>query len=234
MERIKGVAFLICLVSILAIPSGLKAQALITGIEVDSRDQGFGYLGLLWDKGVSEGRWVVGKVFTGHLRYTFRSNGKELDAKSTMVIPSIGLRGKRGETAFTLSAGADIRRTEKEKVGGGKERDDEVGLSLQGEVDSWWEGLRNMSIILSYSTIDNFFWGRLRLKGAVISRDPHHLLIGVEFVAMGNEDFNAFQVGGIVELMKIASGSILLKAGYKDTSETPAGGYTGLEIYIPF
>lgn len=240
MERIKRIV-IVFLFSMILYPNGNCSGEeistdFIAGTEVSSKDQVFGYIGVGLTKPVKENLSIVGRVFSGYLKYTFESDSKKLAAEISMVIPSVGIRLKKDDITLTGSAGLDLKRSEKETISGDKDVDNNVGIFIQGEVDVWGKGLKNLGIIASYSSIDNFFWGRVRAKKGILKLGGHkNLLIGAEFVGMGNNNFNATQAGGVLELLNTSSSlSFLLKGGYKHTSDISDSGYGGVELYYRF
>lgn len=232
----KSTIALLCIVALLPVSkcsSGEITTEVMAGSEVDSKDQGFSYLGMVIGKPVNTEYAVIGRIFSGYLKYNFESAGKTLSAEVPILTPSIGIRTKRNDITLTGYAGLDMRRTNRETISGGEEHTDATGISIQGEMDMWGQGLRNLNIIANYSSIDSFFWGRVRAKKGVSEIGSHsNLLLGAEFVGMGNDDFTAAQAGFLLELSSSSPNlSLLLKGGYKYTSTYNDSIYGGLEFY---
>jgi len=237
MMRVKKITIaLLCIAALLPVGicrSSETTTEVMAGSEVDSKDQGFSYLGIVIAKPVSEGYSIIGRLFSGYLKYNFESAGKTLSAEVPMLTPSIGIRSKIDDITLTGYMGLDMRRTDRETVSGGKEHTDATGISIQGEVDMWGQGLKNLNVIANYSSIDSFFWGRIRAKKGIAEIGSHsNLLVGAELVGMGNNDFTAAQTGLLLELSRSSPNlSLLLKGGYKYTSTYNDSIYGGLEFY---
>ncbi len=208
----------------------------IGGSEWDGRSGSFAYLGTGIQRAVSRRYSLTGKVFYGDLKYQFDSAGETLGATVPIFNAQAGLSFKGDWYVLSGSAGVDLRKTEKELAAGGTQTDNEAGAAIQAETYMWGQGKKSFGIILSYSTIDDFFWARARAKKGVY--EPARgldLNIGVELVGMGNSDFSSVQAGAIIELYKHAWDlSFLIKGGIKDSSGIGSTGYGGFEIYKGF
>jgi hypothetical protein len=170
------------------------------------------------------------------LKYKFDSDGTTLAAKMPIVTPSVGLKYDGEGYTIGGSVGVDFRRPEKEQVGGGTETSSETGVSLQVEAYRWFREKKSIGVIVSFSTIDEFFWARARgKKGVYKTGGGKDLFAGVELIAMGNSDFSATQAGGFIEAVSPSGDfSVLLKAGFKNSSVFNTGGYGGIEFYKSF
>lgn len=206
------------------------------GSELDAKGQSFSYLGVSAAAPIDQSFSLIGRVFTAYLRYKFESANMELTADVPMVIPAVGIRYKKDSLSLTGAAGLDLRRVEKERVDGGKDRESKTGLSLQGEFDIWGDDMKNLNLLASYSTIDDFYWLRGRTKKKVYEFGKGMpFLFGVEAAGMGNSDFSASQIGVVGEVLNTATSlSILVKGGYKETTSFGGSGYTGIELYYRF
>ncbi len=208
----------------------------IGGAEWDGHSGSFVYMGTGIQRAVSERYSLTGKVFYGNLHYRFDSAGETLGAKVPIFNAQAGLSFKGDWYVLGGSAGVDLRKTKKELAAGGTQTDNEAGAAIQAETFMWGPGKKSLGIILSYSTIDDFFWGRARAKKGVYEPAQGLVLnLGGELVGMGNSDFSSVQAGVIVELYKNAGDlSFLVKGGIKDSSGYGSTGYGGLEIYKGF
>ena len=210
----------------------------ISGGEWDGRDGSFVYLGTRVDRPLSgdERYSLNSKVFYGNLKYKFDSFGTELTAKVPILNISGGISFKGDRYVLGAGAGIDIRKTERELIGGGTETDNETGVSLQLEASFWGNDKLTLSSIVSYSSIDDFFWARGRAKKGVYEvAGGTDLTLGIELIGMGNSDFSSMQAGLIAELYKNPSKlSVLVKGGIKKPSDLSSTGYAGIEFYKGF
>lgn len=216
-------------------PSRAAETEVLAGIDANTEGEGFGYIGTGLLLPVT-GQWIVlTRVMGGYLRYKFESEGSLLTADSPSVTPSVGLRHHLNGRTATLLIGADLRQVDREGAPGKPGTTDrDAGIFLQGEGDMWVRSA-NMAVIASYSSIDDFFWSRGRVKHPVAHLalfGENILSLGGEAVGMGNADFNAVQLGGIVEFHHSASHlSLTLKGGYRHASSLDDSGYGGIELY---
>ena len=61
------------------------------------------------------------------------------------------------------------------------------------------------------------------------------LRLGLEFIGQGNRDYNAFQVGPVVELCTLSrNASVAFHGGYKNSSGISNSAYGGIELYYGF
>lgn len=207
----------------------------IAGFERDGRGQGFAYTGLIASRPASGRYGLVRKLFVGRLSYSFRSGGRELGGRQTMVLPAAGARLTEGDCTVTWSVGADLRESRVERLRRPPLRSRDAGVSFQVEAYRWGRGFSSVSFIASFSTVDGFLWARLR-AGHGIGRLGGHIRLsgGWEAVIMGNDAFNAAQSGLVVELADTSTTlSVLVKAGLKSASVYDTW-YWGLELYRRF
>jgi hypothetical protein len=107
-------------------------------------------------------------------------------------------------------------------------------LVLQAELDKWLQTATNLSLIASYSTQNQYTWGRGRIKQeSSLSSIP--IRIGFEVVGQGNADYHATQFGPMLELCTLSrQASITFHGGYKRSSGDSTSKYGGVEVYIGF
>ncbi len=210
----------------------------ISGAEWDGKSGSFVYLGGGVERPISsdERYSLTTKLFYGNLKYKFDSFGTELMAKVPILTMMGGVSFKGKNYVLGAGAGIDIRKTERELVGGGTETDNKTGASVQIEALTWNDSKRVLSAIASYSTIDDFFWARGRAKKGVYEMDGGtELNLGIELLGMGNSDFSSMQAGLIAELYEDPSKlSVLIKGGIKKSSDLSSTGYAGIELYKGF
>ena len=188
--------------------------------EVDDEGQSFIYLGA-----ATEGT-IFFNVFAGYLQYEFEDDDILRDATIKSITPALGIK-KEGPLTLTLAAGPILREKEEEQDDG-DDRTTEVGGFVQFG-SYYWGNKGTFEGLVSYTTLDDFFWGRIRGKRKTVGR----LYAGAEFFLMGNSDFDSWGLGPLLEF-RGDKASILLKGGYKHTSTFNDGMYTGIELFTSF
>ncbi len=208
------------------------------GAEVTSEGEAVEYFSVGMMRTLSEPKWIIlGRVLGLHVDYKFEVEDEVLEGELSSVTPYIGIRrlfdGYDG--SISLLSGPDIEWVEQEHTDAPARKERKNGISVQGELDKWWPSERNLSLILNYKSVDDFFWGRLRVKDGILKLGDGSLFVGVEGVGMGNADFGALQIGALTELTNVVSNlSVALKAGYKHSSSFTESAYTGIEFYFSF
>jgi hypothetical protein len=216
-----GYAFLIFAVSIFfLLASSAESAGLFTGAEVDDESQRFLYAGAQTD-----GKYFL-QIFAADLNYDFKDNGIIREATSKWITPAIGFR-TRGSLSLSVVAGPTFREKKEEQSSGTTTVRDSGGFFQVGGY--FWKEDMNIEFLASYTNLDNFLWGRLRAKKRI--RDS--FFMGAEVFGMGNQDFNGWGVGPLLELRK-GKAAFTLKAGYKNTTTYGGGLYAGLELYTAF
>jgi len=230
-----------CLITGCAVAAWLYANAavaseleLYTGVAVDTHGQGYEYVGLGAGQAVND-RWTfMGKIIGNFLHYEYESGSRDIRARAPGVRIQIGPKYFTEGRYFILTAGLDYRNT---SLSRSDPKSDTQGARTGGTIEAIYS--QDMSrrfttdLILSYSSIGNFTWGRGRLK-YLTSFEPasHRIFVGFEGIGQGNSDYTAQQVGPIIELQRFKQPfSIVLSAGYKHSSTFSHSGYFGLEIY---
>ena len=210
----------------------------LSGFEIDSKQQGYRYLGIGLEQSLSSDLKILGRILSSALRYEFDSGSETLSAHSFSVIPSVGIRYHRGPMTMGLYIGEDFRRTKRETIFSGHETEYDNGISIQGELYSPFAKIHSLGLIASYSQPDRSIWNRLRLQRQITNLDfsqPAFFYIGAEVIGSGNTDFRAFQAGGLIGVVyRPINLSLTLKGGYKNTSTHKNIGYGGMELYLKF
>lgn len=223
---------------VLSVPPDSHAENAFSfgGSELDTQGQSFSYLGAGASKPISGDYSIAGKVFLSYLTYQFDSGGKTLRVESPSFTPSIGLVFQKDWYLIGGSLGYEFRKVERELAAGGKEEVSDSGPSLQAEAYLHGKGKKTLELIGNYSTIDDFFWARGRLKkGLYALSNGTDLNLGVELADMGNNDFSATQAGVLAEAFKPgANVALVIKAGLKNTSASGTCVYSGIEIFYGF
>lgn len=234
MARLASIAF--TLIVVLS-PTNARAGALFTGFQMDDDAQYFTYLGLQqdlpWD--FSGLRGYV-QLFASGQAYEYESSNRDIDAEVQSLTPSLGIAKSLGRGNWTLStlAGPQLRWKKEDGFPNDSGRDLDVGVFVQAE-SMYWQETGSFHAIVSYASLDDFFFGRLR--GKLRSFSPQTgccpVFLGFDLVGMGNDDFSALQIGPLVEV-PLGRVFLLTRGGYQYDSNSGSGGYGGLEIYLPF
>ena len=232
--RLGFLRVLILVVVLPLIPSVASASDAFTGYQIDNHSQYFAFLGVrtpLVKKNPDLEPFV--QLFAASLAYKFKNNGDIVEAQQQWLVPSIGLKQRLGSWSVLGFVGAQLRHKEQDQPGGGTMKDNQAGVYVQGEAFYWTEK-RNFHGILSYSDLDQFYWGRVRGK-QLVYRPPGccPLYAGAEIAGMGNKDFYAVQTGPVFE---VAFGVFMwaVRGGYQYSLTFQNGVYGGTEFYIPF
>lgn len=228
-------ALLLATLVLAIIPSRTQAGDVFSGFQIDNKRQYFGYLGvrtpiLL----MSGGTTLFAQAMTAGLGYSFKSNGRLLDANVQFVVPSLGISQSLGAWTFLALAGPQLRRIEEDRLNAISRVDHQVGFF--GQIEGlYWHEKGSLHAIGSYADLDNFFWGRLRGKLLTYKSDRGccPLYTGWDIAGMGNGEFRAVQTGPIVEV-SIGKVFFLAKGGYQNSNSFHSGGYGGIEVYFPF
>ena len=92
-----------------------EGDTFFTGFQIDNKSQYFGYLGvrtpLLQTSG---GPDLFVHVMTVGLGYSFKNNGRLLDANVQFIIPSLGISKTIGGWTLSAQAGPQLRRIEEQ------------------------------------------------------------------------------------------------------------------------
>jgi hypothetical protein len=218
MEKSKSA--LVVIILLLLLPSAAESTGVFGGFDIDNEGQIFSYVG-----GVTEGT-VFAHVLAGYQRYEFKDNGEIREVNSFFVTPAIGLKSS-GPLSVNLSVGPTVRDKEEEEESG-YDRSTEVGGTVQ--VGGYlWRRDHTFDALASFSTLDAFFWGRMRGT----KRIANNLYGGGEIFWMGNDDFEGWGAGPVM-VLQMKKLSLGLKMGYKNTSTFDDGFYVGCELYTSF
>ncbi len=230
--------FLIVIFLFLTVTERIYALNLeiFTASDFDTEDQRFHFIGVGLINPLTGQFSVFPRVMAGFYRYKFKSDANILDAELQTIMPAVGIRYSQKGYSSAIIAGADFRRTEREKVGGGKETEDEQGAIGQLELDIWPSAKANLNVILNFSSVDEFFWSRVRVKRdiAELFKAGKNIFAGIEAIVSGNEDFQAWQIGIFKELALSGKLYITGKAGYKRSTDIGDSAYFGFDLYLIF
>ena len=231
---LRTTTYVLTLLILVLLPNAGMAYDAFTGFEIDNEGQHYGYLGLRTPvTKIQQDLELLAQLYADTIRYSVRSEGRLLDAHANSIAPAVGLQQRFDPWNVTGLVGPQFRTKREDLVNGGTMTTDKVGAFLQGETFYWHER-GSFHGIVSYSTLDNFLWGRLRGKLLAFKTNEGRLVYGGwDVIGMGNKDFSAFHTGPLIE-MPIGKLFFLVKAGYKYTSTFQNGAYTGFELYLPF
>ncbi len=207
---------------------------LYTGASLDTRAEGYEYFGLGAGQSLNDHWTFMEKAIANFLHYEYDSNSHNIRARAPGAKFQIGPKYFGEGHYFILTGGLDYRNTSlsredpKSKTKGGK-----TGGTIEAIYSQDLFARFTTDLIVNYSSIGNFTWGRGRLK-YLISAEPatQKIFLGLEGIGQGNSDYTAQQVGALLELQRLRENfSIALSGGYKHSSTFSNTGYLGLELY---
>jgi hypothetical protein len=214
-----------------------SAGDLFTGFQMDGRAQYFAYLGVRQDfPWESFGLKGYAQLFAAGQGYEYQSDDRDIDADVQFLIPSLGASMSLGDGAWSVATHVGPKLRWKNEVGfeNATGRDFDVGVFVQAE-SMYWQETHSLHGIVSYGSLDNFFFGRIRGKLRAYSPETGccSIFAGMEVAGMGNDDYRAVQAGPVLEV-PIASFFLLVRGGYQHDDSFGSGGYGGLEVYTAF
>jgi hypothetical protein len=223
---------------IVLVPVGAaRAGDAYTGVHGDDESQFFAYLGVQEDL-----PWQVAELqLFGHLfgaaqRYEYETGGRGVDADVQFVTPSLGVRRGLGDSGWTAAAfaGPKLQWKREDAPFIDSDRDLDIGVFVQAEA-MYWEEARSLHVFGNFSGIDAFFFGRLRGKQRIHDAGERccNLFAGADVSRMGNEDYDAVQVGPLLEV-QLGRVFLLVRGGYQRDSSFDDLAYGGVELYTPF
>lgn len=234
MARLASIA--VTLIVVLS-PAIVRAGDLFTGFQIDDDSQYFAYLGLKEDlpwEVLGLGTYL--QLFASGQSYEYESGNRNIDAEVQSLTPSLGVTRSLADGAWTVSTlvGPAFRWKKEDGFLNDSGRDLDVGVVVQAE-SLYWQETYSFHAILSYASLDDFFFGRLRGKRHIFSpqTDCCQLYLGFEAAGMGNDDFRALQIGPLLEV-PVGNVFLLTRGGYQNSSNSGSGGYGGFELYMPF
>ena len=214
-----------------------SAGDLFTGVRLDNDEEYFAYLGLKEElpwKPLDLGTYV--QLFASGQTYTYEAGSLDIDARVQTLTPSLGVNRLMGGGPWKVSAlaGLEMKWTKEDGAPVDRGRHFNTGVFVQTEA-MYWQEPHSLHAMVSYASLDSFFFGRIR--GKLRTHSPEtgccSVSIGLDLVGMGNNDFEAVQVGPLVEV-PVGRFWLLARAGFQQGSSNGSGGYGGLEIYTQF
>jgi hypothetical protein len=237
MSRFRRRLLACCVWSLLLLrtPSAMPAELeLYTGVTIDTQAQGYEYFGIGYGHPITDHWTFMGKVIGNFLHYEYESGSDNIRAKAPGARFQIGPKYFTEGRYFILTGGLDYRNTSlsrddpKSKTKGAK-----TGGTVEAIYSQDLIARLTTDLIVNYSSIGNFTWGRGRLKHLTFATPgAQKLFFGIEGIGQGNSDYTAQQAGLIFELQRVKEQfSIVLSGGYKHSSTFSNTGYFGLEVY---
>jgi len=232
-----GLASAVVALIIVFASASAHAGDLFTGYRMDSEAQYFAFLGLReylpWEHSGFKG---YAQVFASGQTYEYDSSGHDIEADVQSLTPSLGVTKPIDGSPWSVSllVGPELRWKKEDGFQTSSGRDFDVGAFAQVE-SMFWQETRSIHGIISYASLDDFFFGRVRgkLRTFLPETGCCAIFAGADVAGMGNDDFRALQVGPLVEV-PVGRFFLLGRAGYQYDSSFGSGGYGGLEIYTQF
>jgi hypothetical protein len=204
---------------------------------MDGEAQYFAYLGLReglpWKPLDLE---FFAQLFGSAQSYEYESDNRDIDADVQSLIPSLGITIPLGNGGWSIStlAGPEFRWKKEEGFEDDSGRDFEVGAFVQAET-MYWQETHSLHAMVSYASLDDFFFGRIR--GKLLTYSPEagccKVFLGLDVAGMGNDDTSAVRTGPLIEV-PVGAFFLLARGGYQYDSNFGSGGYGGFEIYTSF
>ena len=221
-------------------PPALAVDAsLFAGGEIDTRAQGFSYLGVDLTQKIYKNVSISGRLIPNFLTYKFRSGDEMIRATSPGLYGVAGIKLSWSQTTIGLFGGTEYRDTNlTPDVKHAELRGDTLGGLVQGEFDTWLPSRTNFNAFASFSGEDSFFYERGKIKQQITNlnfKKSNTINVGVEQFYGRNPDFRQVGVGPILEIYNIPKKiAFALRIGYKHDSTFGNGAYGGLEFYKGF
>jgi hypothetical protein len=218
---------------------------LYAGHQFDDRGQYYAYAGATLPLSGKERMSLEPfiDVFAARQKYFVRDGGNFLPSYLSLYTAAVGLTKSFERLNVSLSAGPAFQSfTDKYSY-------QDEGQTLYGEVTTKQLGYSLSSYvsytmlkdrlegILSYSSLQGVYFGRTRWKHTIYKKAESlrmEINPGLEFVALGNEQFQSISTGGVVEV-KWKRFGFLVRGGYQYTTSFHHGQYIGIELFgTPF
>lgn len=218
---------------------------LYTGHQVDNKGQYYAYAGAtlpLTGTELSFEPFI--DVFVARQKYIIRDGvGNLMPAHLNVYTAALGFTKTFDRFSLSLSAGPALQSyTEQYSY-------QDQGQTVFGETSAKQLGYtvssyasytipdNRFELIASYSSQQGVYFGRTRWKHTVYKKPEWYSMEinpGLEFVAVGNDRFQAYSTGAVFE-MKWKRFGILIRGGYQYTTAFQNGQYIGVELFgTPF
>ncbi len=208
-----------------------------TGWLGDTRGNGFGYIGGGLERPLDGAKALTLKFMASYLYYDYDSDGQVIDASAPGVKLQAGMKFFWPGTFFAVTGGVGFRNTDLDPDDPTSEvKGDKVGAVFDAHLIKDVSEKSVISLLGSYSTTGDTFWGRGRYK-RLVKRvgDNRKIYLGVEGVGAGNSDYTEYRMGGLAELQMVKEHlSVLFATGFRHTTGVDDSAYFGLEFYHRF
>jgi hypothetical protein len=246
MERRTDVLSVLAGMLLVALPAGASGSPALGGIagwEGDSFAQGYGFAALeaIWSLGES---WSLPVRLQGsYLYYDFEESSGTTKVRSPGGDGLVGLRRSGPRGSATVFAGGDVRRERRDPGSGHAISTDTVsGGVFQAEgnlvLATRWQGI----LLANFATSTRYVWSQASIRVQLANLDWQGAVspfLGIEGGRQGNDESDAWKVGGFTEWSLVRSGiSLSVHGGYKEAwspgTDHRRGPYVGVGFYQRF
>jgi hypothetical protein len=218
---------------------------LYTGHQIDNKGQYYSYAGAtlpLTGTELSFEPFI--DVFVARQKYIIKDGvGNLLPAYLNVYTAALGVTKTFDRFSLSLSAGPALQSYTEQysyqdqgQTVFGETSAKELGYAVSSYA-SYTIPDNRFELIASYSSQQGVYFGRTRWKHTVYKQPEWYSMEinpGLEFVAVGNDRFQAYSTGVVFE-MKWKRFGILVRGGYQHTTAFQNGQYLGVELFgTPF
>lgn len=212
-------------------PAVPPSYLLFSGVDI-WRYGGFAHAGLLWSPGGLDHDGFTFKMLAGAGTYRYSSGalgGAEVTGEQWLGSLLPGWRFKGQGIEATVFAGLDVQNH--------RFRPDDTANSLRGlhtglriGVDLWYEPLplTMLTVSVSGSTVGPSYWGRVATGWRFFDR----VWVGPEILAMGDETYRQFKLGGHITALRFGAFEWTLGAGWSTDSDRRSGAYGRIGVLM--
>jgi Cellulose biosynthesis protein BcsS len=217
------------------------AQEIVAGWEGAS-SRGYSFISPAFVVQRGEPFSLVLRGNVSYLYYDFPEAGGRTKVRSPGQSLDIGLRYSIPGFTASIGPGYEIRQKKSRNAAGGELRENEHGVTVQGDVSVEATPRTTLSMLGSYGNADQYYWVRGGVNQQITNFDDQNaatLHLGAEVTTQGNKDVKTVQLGGLFEIaFPGGGGSLQLRSGYSRT-KVPDGSretrpYFGVGIYRTF
>lgn len=204
------------------------AGTVLAGAEA-SPESSYAYLGMvlpLAGGGEGAGRFVQ-RYWVDHLTYAYDGQPGEVEAEAWGGEAALGYTRALGRAWWAVYGGLTYRDTDldpDDRSSEARGSHTRLRLQLEGEADLV-AGLR-LNANASYVFGLDAYWTRLRLFHPLTG----HLRVGPELVFQGDDDYQANQVGVVLDGLRLEQANLAVKAGVSRLEGQSSTGYVGFEL----
>lgn len=204
------------------------AGTVLAGAEA-APESSYAYLGMvlpLADGADGAGRFVQ-RYWVDHLTYAYDGQPGEVEAEAWGGEAALGYTRAQGRAWWAVYGGLAYRDTDldpDDRSSEARGSHTRLRLQLEGETDLV-AGLR-LNANASYVFGVDSYWTRLRLFYPLAGG----LRVGPELVYQGDDDYQANQVGAVLDGLRLQQASLAVKAGISRLEGQSSTGYVGIEL----